>query len=84
MIEVGIMYYSRRTTGIAWTAAYQELSFHHFEDECYIIENSDPDREFQESFRDGFPWFTSKAWEGMAVDPVHELPGEDRGVTYAA
>jgi len=77
-IEAGIMYYGCHKEKHAWTAACQELSFHHFANGCVSPESDAEAGECQ------FPGFISRTWARQAIHPQQEVPGSDKGVTETA
>ena len=73
-IEAGIMYYGCHKEQSKWTAAGQELSFHHFMGNCVVLAPAFDDDE-------NFPGFISRPWAEQALNPHHVIPGSDLGVT---
>jgi hypothetical protein len=77
-IEAGIMYYGCHEEQNGWTAACQELSFHHFLGSCVTLGCDSANDE------DPFPGYISRTWAEQTVNPQQKSPGSDLGITELA
>jgi hypothetical protein len=77
-IEAGIMHYGCRREPRGWSAACQELTFHHFLGSCMTLDPNSEDCE------DLFDHYISKTWAEQAVNPQQKIPGSDNGVSELA